>query len=205
MKLKQHIFLIGFMGCGKSTNAARLSELTGAGRLEMDEEIVKRQGMEIRDIFSRFGEEFFRDLETGLIAELETAEPLVISCGGGAVLREQNVRMMKKMGKIVLLTADPETIYERIKDSTDRPVLNGHMNPEYIRMLMEKRRNRYEAAADFSVSTDRKTADVICREILALAAEQEEQRQRHLSGDITGQENEKRTKRNGDTKEDSVI
>lgn len=167
MKLNGHIFLIGFMGCGKTTNAACLAGMTGAGHMEMDQEIVKEQGMEIAEIFAVHGESYFRDLETGLLKDLQSREPMVVSCGGGAVLREENVALMKKMGKVVLLTAEPETIYERVKDSTERPVLNGNMNLEYIRDLMEKRRPRYEKAADFSVVTDGKDAEEICIEILA--------------------------------------
>ena len=149
--LKEHIFLIGFMGCGKSTNAACLAEMTGAKQVEMDQMIV---------------EAYFRELETDLIKSFAGVEPAVISCGGGAVLKEENVRLMKESGKIVLLTAEPETIYERVKDSTERPVLNGNMNVGYIEELMEKRRPKYEAAADVKVATDGKTAEEICGEIL---------------------------------------
>ena len=77
---------------------------------------------------------------------------------------------MKQCGKIVLLTATPETIYERVKDSTDRPILNGNMNVDYIRELMEKRKDRYLAVADVVVATDQKSAEEITREILAAFA-----------------------------------
>ena len=90
----------------------------------------------------------------------------MVSCGGGVVLREENVRLMKESGSVVLLTADPETVYERIRETGDRPVLKGHMNVPDIRQLMEKRRPYYEAAADFSVATDGKTSEEICREIV---------------------------------------
>lgn len=166
MKLDQHIFLIGFMGCGKSTCAACLSRMTGAEQMEMDREIVRRQGMEIAEIFRTHGEVFFRNLETDLIKEIGNMEPMVVSCGGGAVLREENVALMKAAGQIVLLTAEPETIFDRVKESTDRPVLNGNMNLSYIKELMEARRPRYEAAADRTVATDGRTAEEICREIL---------------------------------------
>ena len=126
----------------------------------------KEQGMEISDLFAQYGETYFRDLETKLIGSLREHRPSVISCGGGAVLREENTAMMKSMGKIVLLTASPMTIYHRVKDSTSRPVLNGHMNPDDIRKLMEIRRPRYEAAADLIISTDGKSVEEICREIL---------------------------------------
>ena len=152
--LKEHIFLIGFMGCGKSTNAECLAEMTGARQVEMDQMIVEK------------GEAYFRELETELIKSFAGVEPAVISCGGGAVLKEENVRLMKESGKIVLLTAEPGTIYERVKDSTERPVLNGNMNVGYIEELMEKRRPKYEAAADVKVATDGKTAEEICGEIL---------------------------------------
>lgn len=164
--LKEHIFLIGFMGCGKSTNAARLAEMTGAEQVEMDQEIVNGEQMGIAEIFKEKGEPYFRSLETELIRSFSDRDPAVISCGGGAVLKEENVRLMKKCGKIVLLTATPETIYGRVKDSTERPVLNGNMNLSYIEDLMEKRRPKYEAAADITVATDGKTAEEICGEIL---------------------------------------
>lgn len=166
--LKEHIFLIGFMGCGKSTNAACLAEMTGARQVEMDQMIVKNEGMAIADIFKEKGEAYFRELETDLIKSFVGVEPAVISCGGGAVLKEENVRLMKESGKIVLLTAEPETIYERVKDSTERPVLNGNMNVSYIKDLMEKRRPKYEAAADVRVATDGKTSEEICEEILVI-------------------------------------
>ncbi len=166
--LKEHIFLIGFMGCGKSTNAAYLAEMTGARQVEMDQMIVENEGMAIADIFKEKGEAYFRELETELIKSFAGVKPAVISCGGGAVLKEENVRLMKECGKIVLLTAEPETIYERVKDSTERPVLNGNMNVGYIEELMEKRRTKYEAAADVKVATDGKTSEEICEEILAI-------------------------------------
>ena len=164
--LKEHIFLIGFMGCGKSTNAACLAEMTGARQVEMDQMIVENEGMAIADIFEEKGEAYFRELETELIKSFAGVEPAVISCGGGAVLKEENVRLMKESGKIVLLMAEPGTIYERVKDSTERPVLNGNMNVGYIEELMEKRRPKYETAADVKVATDGKTAEEICGEIL---------------------------------------
>ena len=166
--LKEHIFLIGFMGCGKSTNAAYLAEMTGARQVEMDQMIVENEGMAIADIFKEKGEAYFRELETELIKSFAGVKPAVISCGGGAVLKEENVRLMKECGKIVLLTAEPETIYERVKDSTERPVLNGNMNVGYIEELMEKRRPKYEEAADVTIATDGKTSKEICEEILAI-------------------------------------
>lgn len=164
----KNIFLIGFMGSGKSTIAKVLSEKLGVPQVEMDEMIVQEQGMPITEIFEKYGEEHFRDIETDLVRRLQEKDGVVVSCGGGAVLREENRRMMKEAGAIVLLTARPETILERVKHSTNRPILNGNMNVEYIAGLMEKRRACYEAAADFAVETDDKSREEICAEILEL-------------------------------------
>ena len=166
--LEKHIFLIGFMGCGKSTNGRYLSEMTGAALMEMDQEIAASRGMEIAQIFEQYGEAYFRDLETELLQTLREKTPMIVSCGGGVVLREENVALMKEIGTIVLLTASPETIYQRVKGSTHRPILNGNMNPHCIRELMEKRKPRYEAAADRMVSTDQKNRRQICEEILGM-------------------------------------
>lgn len=161
-----NIYLIGFMGAGKSTVAKELASKTGARRIEMDHMIVEQQGMAISEIFEKYGEEHFRDLETELLRSFLKEENLVVSCGGGSVLRDENARLMKESGRIVLLTAAPETIYERVRHSTERPILNGNMNVAFIRELMEKRRERYETVADQTIATDGKTAAEICREIL---------------------------------------
>ena len=161
-----NIFLIGFMGAGKSTIAKALQRELGFPLVEMDERIVQEQGMSINDIFAQYGESRFRDIESQLVVDLGEQEPSIISCGGGVVVRPQNTQNMKKSGKIVFLTATPETIYERVKNSTDRPILNGHMNVEYIAELMEKRRALYEEAADITIQTDGKTREQICAEII---------------------------------------
>lgn len=166
-KMTHHIFLIGFMGAGKSTIASKLSYMLGMERLEMDQMIVDAQGMPISEIFDKYGEDYFRDIETSTLVDLKKREPSIVSCGGGIVVREENISHMKESGKIVFLTATPETIYERVKDSTHRPILNGNMNVEYIRELMEKRRTMYEAAADIIVATDGKSIEEICEELIS--------------------------------------
>ncbi len=165
---RQNIFLIGFMGVGKSTVAKGLKDLLGYKRVEMDKLIEEKQGMTISDIFAKYGETYFRNLESNTLIELGNEEKLVVSCGGGVVLRPENAAYMKAGGRVVLLTAEPETIYERVKDSDERPILNGNMNVEFIRQLVEKRRPFYEAAADITVATDEKSAEEICREIVRL-------------------------------------
>jgi len=162
-----NIFLIGFMGTGKSTIAAALKDRLGMDQIETDAEIVRRQGMSISDIFAKYGEDYFRDLETNTLIELQERRPTVVSCGGGIIVREENTEHMKKNGRIVLLTATPETVYARVKDDHSRPILNNNMNVPYISSLMEKRRPRYEAAADVTIATDGKTVTQICDEIIS--------------------------------------
>lgn len=161
----KNIFLIGFMGSGKSTIAACLSKNYGMDIIEMDQEIVEREGMSISDIFATKGEPYFRDVETNLLIEIQVQENKVVSCGGGVVLREQNVTEMKKSGQIVLLTAKPETILERVKDDDSRPLLHGNKNVAFISEMLEKRRPKYEGAADIVIQTDGKSAEEICKEI----------------------------------------
>lgn len=162
----ENIFLIGFMGSGKSTVASCLAEKYGMEIIEMDQLIVEREGMSIPDIFAQKGEPYFRDAETNLLIEIQSEQNKVVSCGGGVVLRENNVEEMKKSGKIVLLSAKPETILERVKDDDNRPLLRGNKNVEFISDMMEKRRSKYESAADVVIQTDGKEVDVICKEII---------------------------------------
>ena len=169
--MKQHIYLIGFMGTGKTTISHKLQEMTGAKEVDMDAWIVEKNDMTINDMFDKFGETYFRDRETDAVREIAGTAPAIVSCGGGAVLRQQNTQMMKNGGRIVLLTATPETVYERVKNSTDRPLLNGHMNVEYIASMMEKRRELYAGACDISVATDGKTPSQIAEEILKATSE----------------------------------
>lgn len=163
---KNNIFLIGFMGVGKSTMARKLAQHLQMELVEMDETIEAEQGMKINEIFAKKGEERFRDMESALVERISEKQNVVVSCGGGAVLRADNVQNMKKSGKIVFLTATPQTIFERVRYSNNRPLLNGNMNVEYIEKLMEKRRCVYEKAADIVVVTDGKSEQVLLKELL---------------------------------------
>ena len=169
-----NIVLIGFMGAGKTTISDYLSMMFDMKLVEMDQEIAEREQMSIPDIFATYGEEYFRNLETNLLKELQTGKNCIISCGGGVALREENVVEMKKNGRVVLLTASPETIYDRVKDSNDRPLLKDNNNVEFIADLMEKRREKYEAAADVVIQTDGKTILQISEELITRLTELDE-------------------------------
>lgn len=161
----KNIFLIGYMGTGKSTVAAYMAKKHDMEVLEMDEMIVEREGRSISDIFAKCGEDYFRDVETKLLGEICLQNNRVVSCGGGVVLRSQNVEQMKKGGYIILLSATPETILERVKDDNSRPLLQGNKTTAFISEMMEKRRQKYESAADIVIQTDGKQVSDICNEI----------------------------------------
>ena len=171
---KNHIFLIGFMGSGKSTVAKYLSSAYQMKQIEMDEQIEKNEGRSISSIFEKEGEEYFRTLETELLKSLDPRETFVVSCGGGAAVKEENVREMKEKGRIILLSAQPETVYARVKNSHNRPLLEGNMNVSYIKELMDKRQKLYERAADFQVKTEGRTAEDIGEEIIKQIRKEEE-------------------------------
>ena len=171
-----NIVLIGFMGSGKSTISDYFSTMFAMETVEMDRIISEREGMSISDIFALYGEEYFRNLETSLLVELQQKKNVVVSCGGGTPMRENNVAEMKKGGKVVLLKAKPETIYHRVKDSHDRPLLENNKNVPFITELMEQRREKYEAAADIIIETDGKDELEICEEIVQKLLELDEER-----------------------------
>lgn len=164
--MKENILLIGFMGTGKSTVSRELKSKTGMPEIDMDQYIVDKENMSISEIFEKFGEDYFRTVETECLKEILNNTGVIVSCGGGVVVKDENVTYMKDKGKIVLLTATPETVFERVRYSNSRPILNNNMSVEFIAGLMEKRRERYLAVADVIIETDNKAVGDIAAEIL---------------------------------------
>ncbi len=160
------IFLIGFMGVGKSAVAKELGRTYGLTVVEMDQVIEEREGRSISTVFDTDGEAYFRDRETELLRELAGQEGLVVSCGGGVVLRPENVDIMKQGGRVVLLTASPEVVFARVKDCDDRPLLKDRNDVPGIAELMAQRQDKYEAAADLVIDTDDKSVEEVCWELL---------------------------------------
>ena len=161
-----NIILIGFMGTGKSCVSEKLSEILKMKKIDTDEHIEKKENKTIDNIFSDYGEDYFRQCEKNVLIDLFMEKNIIISCGGGIIVKDENIELIKKMGKVVLLTASPQIIYERVRCSTNRPILNKNMNEEYISTLIEKRKNQYLKAADIIINTDDKSIDQICQEII---------------------------------------
>jgi shikimate kinase len=158
----RNIVLAGFMGTGKSTVAAELSRLTGLQTIEVDEEIERSAGMSIPEIFSRFGEERFRQLESDEIRKITRERGRVISTGGGAMMSEDNLKALKETGIIVCLTASPQTIWERTGRDSDRPLLQVEKPLERIEELLLERRKYYEEAHVMIDTEDKTPHDVAC-------------------------------------------
>ena len=171
--MKENIFLIGFMGAGKSTVARAMKKHYGMRLIEMDEQIEYQEKMSVPKIFEVHGEPYFRKLETDLLEGLSSQENTVVSCGGGVPMRACNVEAMRKSGKVIYLRTSPQQIYERVKTSHNRPLLEGNMNVEYISKLLLQRLPKYLEAADAVVSTDGKRVEDICKEIIGLISETE--------------------------------
>lgn len=164
--MNKNILLTGFMGTGKTTISHELHRMTKMEEIDLDAYIVEKMGCSVNEIFEQQGEQFFRNLETESLKEILNKTRLILSCGGGTVLRVQNVDLMKQNGKIVLLTAEPQTIYDRVKNNNERPLLNQNMSIEYIVELLEKRKKAYFEAADILIHTDGRNIADICQEIL---------------------------------------
>ena len=163
-----NVVLIGFMGCGKSSVAVKLSYRLKRQMTDTDRLIEKKQGKSIREIFEQDGEEAFRQMETQTLQELkETAKNQVISVGGGTPVREENRTLMKEIGKVVYLRAKAETLYERLKKDTNRPLLQGGDEDlkTKIQGLLEKRSSAYEEAADLIIDVDDKPFGQVLYEI----------------------------------------
>ncbi len=165
MQLKKNIYLIGFMGAGKSSVSRAMAEKYGFRETDTDEMIVSREKMPIPQIFEKKGEAYFRNVETIVLKETAKKRGMVVSCGGGVILKEENRRLMKESGEVILLLAKPKTIYERVKNGKNRPLLNGNMNVEYIEKLLKERTPLYELAKTREIATEGKTPERIAEEI----------------------------------------
>ncbi len=164
-----NIVLCGMMGVGKSSVGIRIAELTGRRWYDTDIVITDRHGR-ISDIFEYYGETHFRALETEVVRELADQDGLVISTGGGLVLKPENNELLKRNGKIFFMRADFETLLARVKADDARPLLkNMGRTAEKLGELLAQRTPVYAAVADFIVDTDGKTVDEVAREIIACA------------------------------------
>ncbi len=164
-----NLVLCGMMGAGKSTIGVKIAELTGRRWYDTDGVISDRYG-KISDIFEYYGEPHFRKLETEIVKELAEQDDLVISTGGGLVLKSENNAALQKNGKIVFLRASLKTLNQRLIVDGTRPLLQASTESisDRLARLLKERSPIYEHVADYIVDVDDKTPLEIAKEIVAL-------------------------------------
>lgn len=168
--MKNNIILIGYMGCGKTTMAIKLSYKERVAVIDTDKMIEHRQNRTITQIFDEDGEAAFRQMETDILKEIETyKDRYIISVGGGLPVREENRLLLKNLGCVIYLRAKPETIYERLKHDTSRPLLRGENPREKISQMIAQRGSLYENAATDIIDVDGKAFEEVLCEIQKIA------------------------------------
>lgn len=174
--MDMNIVLTGFMATGKTAVGKLLAEELNMQFVGTDELIEAESKMKISDIFDKKGEPYFRDLETSIIKKVSTQDNCVIAVGGGAVLRSENMNALEQNGKIVCLTAEPETIYNRIKGDITRPLLKVADPLARIKELLKLRESYYQRchhSVDTSLRTEKKVANEIIK-LISLDKSREE-------------------------------
>lgn len=161
--------LVGFMGCGKSSVGRRLSSLTGHRFVDTDDLVVKAEGRSIAEIFADCGEEGFREIEQRILVDLVGVAGVVLSTGGGAVLREANREALRKIGIVVWLDSSPDVLFQRAMRSGKRPLLQTADPRSTFDGLLEERRAIYEGLADLRFDSTHVEQDEVARRVLEQA------------------------------------
>lgn len=164
-RLERTVFFVGFMGAGKTSVSRRLARLCGISSIDMDSYIERRDGRRIRDIFAEDGEERFREMETQVLRELSQGEPVLVSCGGGVVLRPENRDILREGGFTVFLKVDPAEARSRISDPSTRPLLG---DVEAARKRNAERLPLYEEVADATVDTAGRGVTALAFKVMAI-------------------------------------
>ncbi len=165
--------LVGMMGAGKSAVGEVLAGKLGWGFVDSDVVVEEREGMPVPALFMARGEQSFRDAESAAIDSIVALPgPVVVSVGGGAVLRASNRDALRRLGTVVWLRAQPATLAARVGSAEGRPVLGreaGALEATVVRLVAE-RRSLYEEAADFVVDVDELSPDEVAAVIASEVA-----------------------------------
>ncbi len=163
-----NIILIGYRGTGKSTVAKILGQRLERKVLSTDAEIVNEAGQSIPQIVEQFGWDHFRELETQMCRKLQNRDNLIIDTGGGLILKEENVKILKANGTFFWLTAEIPTIVKRISGDTQRPSLSGTKTfVEEIEDILKQRTPKYQTASDHIIPTDQSSPQQIADALLS--------------------------------------
>ncbi len=167
MNFATSIVLIGMMGAGKSSVGRCLQRQTGLSRFDTDEMAASKLGLSIPEIFSKFGEEKFREIETQALRELDPAKAVIVVTGGGIVLRDENVDLLKRLGTVVWLEAQEETLFERASHRGNRPLLKTENPRKTLSEILRARSPLYARVADIRVDTSALNHDEVAAAILS--------------------------------------
>ncbi len=174
---KNNIVLIGFMGCGKTTVGIRLSYKIRRVIEDTDKLIERQWGKHISDIFAQDGEEAFRQAETEMLQKLiGNLNNHIVSVGGGTPVRKQNRELLKQLGTVVYFRVKPETVYQRLKDDTTRPLLQCDNPLEKITELLQTRGEAYESCADIIIDVDDLTMEEVVEQVVKKLEVQKEKK-----------------------------
>lgn len=163
----RNIVLVGFMACGKTSVSRELAERLDRERVSTDELIEQREGRKISDIFAVSGEPYFRRIEREVVESCACKDALIIDCGGGVAVNEENFNALKRNGITFYLYADPQSIYRRTQGKTDRPLLNVPDPLLKIKQLLAQRDPHYRKA-DFVVDSNEDNIGKVVNDILAI-------------------------------------
>lgn len=154
-----NIVLIGMRGSGKTTVAKMLSKKLKKPYIEMDDLVMQKAGMTTADIVKNHGWEYFRDIESKVVQEIAKQDDTIISCGGGVVTRAENIKALKKNGRLFWLKVSVDTLLKRIGNDQNRPSLTGKLPKEDMEETLKVRYDLYKKAADMII--DAENLDVI--------------------------------------------
>lgn len=163
----KNIYLVGFMGTGKSAVGRILANKLAKGFIDMDKIIEEEEGRQIKDIFATEGEGYFRRLERDLLKKISSRMDLVVSCGGGLVCDSGNLEILKNTGYLFSLLASPSVIFERVKDSDNRPLLSIEDPLAEINRLLSLREPYYRQAG-MQIDTDKISPQEVAGRVLRL-------------------------------------
>ena len=156
------------MGAGKSAVGSCLEKRTGVIQFDTDAIVASKFGISIPEIFSKYGEERFRDAETEALRGIAVDQPAIIVTGGGIVLREENVDLLKRLGIVVWLDANEEILFERAVRKGNRPLLEAENRRKTFSQMLQARRPVYAKIANIRVDTSALAADEVAEAILKL-------------------------------------
>ncbi len=178
MRQKKNLILIGFMGSGKTTVGLKLSYRLRTPVEDTDKLIEQREEKTISELFAEEGEAHFRKLETALLEEIKDRNyTRILSVGGGTVVNPVNRKLLKECGTVIYFRVRPETVYERVKNDTARPLLQCEDPLSKIKELMEARKQAYEECADIIIDVDELSQDEVADRIVAEIYEKEEKKE----------------------------